>query len=206
MAVDKVESVLVVPTAVFQRVGYFQGFSNDAQRYVRELLCPKVLSFRRRDIVEDDFEYKQLIPYVVFRWLSEAGEELLFEYVRGGRHGDARLRTMRSIGIGGHISEEDVDGPIGTDTFERGMRREIDEEVQIQSTYSETCAGIINDDSNSVGQVHLGFVYIFNLDKAAVRAVDPDISDGRFTAVSELLRRVNEFETWSQIYLRSLMP
>ena len=61
------EGVLVVPTELFHRLGHFQGFSGEVDRYMDELLCPEHTSYRPRAEVEKDPGFKQLIPYVIFR-------------------------------------------------------------------------------------------------------------------------------------------
>src|SRR5262249_2230902 len=61
------ERVLVVPGSEFDRLGRFQGFSAEADRYLSALLAPGLGSFRARRDVEDDPGFKQIIPYVIFR-------------------------------------------------------------------------------------------------------------------------------------------
>ena len=41
-----VERILVVPTELFHRLGYFQGFSPQMDRYLGELFSPANISFR----------------------------------------------------------------------------------------------------------------------------------------------------------------
>src|SRR5215467_3589805 len=101
------EHVLVVPTELFHRLGYFQGFSAEATRFLGELLKPAHTSYRPRGEMEEDPSFKQLIPYCVFRHVDAAGRELVFVYTRGKGQGEGRLRSKRSVGIGGHISSDD---------------------------------------------------------------------------------------------------
>ena len=68
-----VERILVVPTELFHRLGYFQGFSPEIDRYLGELFSPQNISFRPRPEMEHDPSFKQLIPYVVFRHCDAAG-------------------------------------------------------------------------------------------------------------------------------------
>ena len=60
------EQVLVVPTELFHRLGYFQGFSAEVNRYLDELFSPANTCYRPRQDVERDPGFKQLIPYVIF--------------------------------------------------------------------------------------------------------------------------------------------
>ena len=65
------EQVLVVPRAVFERVGVFQGFSADTAAYLPHLLDPRHTCWQPRGKVEEDPSFKQLIPYCV---LSAIGD------------------------------------------------------------------------------------------------------------------------------------
>lgn len=197
------EHVLVVPTELFRRLGYFQGFSSDAAHYLLELLNPAHTSYRPRGDMEDDPSFKQLIPYCIFRHVDDAGCETVFAYTRGKGQGEGRLRSKRSVGIGGHISADDALVP-GANVYEEGLRRELSEEVFIDTEYTNSCVGLINDDETPVGQVHLGIVHLFDLDEPAVRPRESEIIDCGFIPVAELLADLSGFETWSQICIRAL--
>ena len=88
------EHVLVVPTEVFHRLGRFQGFSPDSQRYLAELLSPRHTSYRPRSEMESDASFKQLIPYVIFTTRSADGDVLVFRYRRGTGQGESRLHSI----------------------------------------------------------------------------------------------------------------
>ena len=78
MSLVHTEQVLVVPTELFHRLGYFQGFSPEPDRYLAELLSPKNTSYRARGEMEEDPSFKQLIPYVIFRHRDKVGCEQLW--------------------------------------------------------------------------------------------------------------------------------
>jgi predicted NUDIX family phosphoesterase len=198
------EKILVVPTSRFREIGYFQGFCGDAQRYVRELFDGPDLSFRPRGEMEQDPTFKQLIPYVIFRYTDAAGEARLFQYTRGAGQGERRLHSLRSVGIGGHICDVDAREATGGDIYAIGMRRELDEEVVVETSYAEKCVGLINEDQTPVGQVHLGVVHLFDVERPLVRPREDDILDAGFRPVKEILRDLDQFETWSQIAVRAL--
>jgi predicted NUDIX family phosphoesterase len=198
------EQVLVVPTPVFHRLGHFQGFSADAERYLREFLKPENVSYRPRSEMEQDPTFKQLIPYCIFRHVDAAGVTHVFEYVRGKGQGEARLRSKRSVGIGGHICVDDSTTTADGDVYREGLRRELAEEVFIDAPFTEQCVGLINDDESEVGKVHLGVVHIFDVEQPAVRSRETDLIESGFRPVGELLADLNGFETWSSICLRAL--
>jgi predicted NUDIX family phosphoesterase len=195
---EAVEHVLVVPTMLFHEIGHFQGFCGDPAPYLRILLDPAHTSYRPRNTVEEDPSFKQLIPYCVFRH-----EGKVFYYKRGKLQGEGRLHSKRSIGVGGHISADD-DGK-GSTAYAEGMRREIAEEIHLETTFREECIGLINDDLTEVGKVHLGVVHVFELDNPKVRPREESILETGFASLVELAELRDEFETWSQICLDHLI-
>jgi len=191
------EKVLCIPAAQFQAAGEFHGFRPFDEAYRDQLLTPGWMSFRARGEVETDPSFKQLIPYVVLRCNGE-----LFHYTRGTSGTEARLRALRSIGLGGHISLED--GSIAADPYRTGMLRELSEEVEIQSSWTERPLGFIYDGRSAVGEVHLGIVHLLELQEPLVWPRESAIDEAGFLSLSELLRNRDEFETWSQFVLERL--
>src|ERR1043166_6958302 len=96
------EKVLCFERKLFEQLGVFQGLSLDVEKYLPVLTEPKNLTYKYRSQAENDLHYKQLIPYV----LIVCGDRLL-RYQRGKGGQETRLRGLWSVGIGGHISEED---------------------------------------------------------------------------------------------------
>ena len=201
MTTVQVEQILVVPTELFKECGYFQGFSREMDKYLDTLLAPANTSYRPRDKMEQDPSFKQLIPYCIFRHTDDSGEQFVFQYTRGKGAGESRLHSKRSVGIGGHIStlDEGENCP-----YEQGMARELEEEVVIDTQYSQSCVGLINDDSNDVGKVHLGVVHIFDVESPSVRSKETELEFSGFQPVKQMLDEIEHFETWSQICLRAL--
>ena len=56
----------------------------------------------------------------------------------GTEQGEGRLHSKRSIGIGGHISSEDTHA--SGSPYQEGMKREIAEEVFLESGHTERTA------------------------------------------------------------------
>lgn len=196
------ERVLVVPTELFHSLGYFQGFSTNVDRYLDDLLSPEHTSYRARGEMEQDPSFKQLIPYVIFRHIDDSGSETLFQYTRGAGGGEKRLHAKRSVGIGGHISS--IDDSADLHPYQEGMRRELDEEVIIETKYTERMVGVLNDDETDVGRVHLGVVHMFDVETKEVRPREDEIVDAGFQPTSELLQDLASFESWSSICLEAL--
>jgi predicted NUDIX family phosphoesterase len=187
-----VEHVLVVPTLLFHELGHFQGWSTNTDRYLETLLDPSYVSYRPRPEVEEDPSFKQIIPYCIFRH-----EGKIFHYTRGKEQGEGRLHSKRSIGIGGHISADDQFS--GSSVYRVAMHREIEEEVFLETAYTESCVALINDDQSEVGRVHLGIVHIFDLEAPKVRPREKSIISTGFEEPAKLAQDRDQFETWSQI-------
>ena len=107
------ERVLVVPGSQLDRLGRFQGFSPDAERYLTGLLVPGFMDVPSAVAGRGGPGFKQIIPYVVFR----SGDGV-FCYTRGKSQGEARLHRLRSLGVGGHVSEDDAQGGRTLDAYE----------------------------------------------------------------------------------------
>lgn len=194
------ERVLVVPASELDRLGRFQGFHADAERYLSALLAPELMTFRPRSLVEDDPSWKQLIPYVVIR-----SQGSVFCYTRGASQGESRLHRLRSLGVGGHVDEADANGRRGLAAYDAAMRRELDEEVEIHSRGVLSLAGLINDDSTPVGSVHLGVVHIYDLENPLVVPREVGLADSSFVPIAELAQARDEFETWSRFCIDEVL-
>jgi len=192
-----VEQIMVVPTLLFHEVGHFQGFCENVDPYLKTLLDPAHTRYEPRPQMEEDPSFKQLIPYCIFRCDGK-----VFNYVRGGSGGESRLHAKKSIGIGGHISAEDEVGD--SEPYLVGMQRELDEEVKIETQFSEQLVGLINDDETEVGKVHLGIVHIFDLEEPKVFPAEESIQETGFAQPEQLLDQIDTFETWSQICIKHL--
>jgi predicted NUDIX family phosphoesterase len=188
------ECVLVIPTQQFHAAGYFHGFRTADPRFQDAILDPSAFQFRPRSEVETDPEFKQLIPYIVLKHGSN-----LFHYRRGATGTEKRLQALRSVGIGGHISEQDASG--GENAYLAGMMRELMEEVIIDCGWTEQTWGFINDDRTPVGSVHLGIVHLLELETEQVRAREATLADAGFAPLDELAAHTDAFETWSQFVL-----
>ena len=126
--------------------------------------------------------------------------------MRGKKSGEQRLVSKGSIGIGGHMNDGDnhLFAFEGEAAYLEGVRREINEELKIGTTYRNRVAALLNDDSNEVGQVHLGVVHVFELDQPHVEKNEAMITNLSFLSPAELNERRDSLETWSQLCLDGL--
>jgi len=194
------EHVLVIPRSLFDSLGSFQGFQPDVERYLPAMLDPANNFFMERPAAENDPTHKQIIPYSLFRHQGR-----LLCYTRGGKGGEKRLHAKRSVGIGGHINPVDqTQAHLGEQTYFNGVEREITEELRITGGHSQRVLGLLNDDSNEVGQVHLGVVHLFELETDAVESNEEAIQDLQFVPLEELVAGADQLETWSAICVQHL--
>jgi len=200
MAKYEDENVLVIPRKLFDEIGSFQGIDFNISKYLPTFLQPSNNFFLPRESAEDDPQYKQIIPYALFRY-----KDTLLRYVRGKKSGEQRLASKSSVGIGGHINQDDAEqSSLERDTYMTGVDREINEELELNCNYTQKAVALINDDSNDVGQVHIGVVHLFELDGNDVRPGETNIQDLQFLNKDNLIAERETLETWSQICLDNL--
>jgi predicted NUDIX family phosphoesterase len=194
------EKVLVFPRSLFEQLGVFQGFSADVDRYLPAILDKQNNSFQPRAQAETNPDFKQIIPYVVIT----DGKNVL-HYVRGKKAGEQRLVAKGSIGIGGHINDEDHSlFAVGLQAFQEAVEREVREEISVQGEFDAKPVGLINDDSTEVGRVHFGIVHILFRTPDKVKKNEQVITQVEFVPIEELKAKREQMETWSQLCLDNL--
>lgn len=193
------EQILVVTRALFDSLGDFQGINTEVDQYLPSLLNPENNFFMDRGAAEDDPSHKQLIPYCIFRIKDETGTRYL-HYTRGKSGGESRLHAQVSVGIGGHINPIDQrEDHLGMHTYMAGVEREIDEELNITGGHTNQIVALLNDDSNPVGQVHLGVVHMIDLENDGVHANEDAIANLALTTLEDLRGDLyDRLETWTR--------
>lgn len=200
------EQVLVVRRSDFFDGRWPQGFFPVAEpRGFLTSLAAKGF-FVPRDQAEDNPSWKQPIPYCV---VSSGDRVFTVQRTRG--QSEARLHGLYSIGLGGHVEPQDR----GNSLFERGLRRELAEELVIPALNDAQLLflGLLNDDSNPVGRVHMGLVYGLDVGdptglQKPVQVRESSKMNGGFRSLVEsqnLWQDRSRFETWSRILLAALV-
>ena len=191
------ERVLCFPRQLLEEIGVFQGLSMDVDKYLPMVTSSKQLTYINRSAAELDTRYKQLIPYVLVICNGK-----ILRYRRGKGGGETRLHGLYSVGIGGHISDEDSSlfSNVG---YHDGMRREIMEEVAVEEVNESTVA-VINDDSTEVGQVHFGVVHVMHVAKEDVVGHRSGIVAPEFVPIADAVKNLSGYETWSRLCLENL--
>ncbi len=197
------ENVLVFPRSLFEQLGVFQGFNPDVNRYLPVILEKRNNSFMARAQAETNPTFKQIIPYVIIT----DGQNIL-HYVRGKKAGEQRLVAKGSVGIGGHINNEDETlfglNSFGLEAFQDAVKREVCEELSIQGEFNARPVGLINDDSTEVGRVHFGVIHVLFRKPEQVKKNEQVITQVEFLPNEELKAKREQMETWSQLCLDNL--
>lgn len=155
--------------------------------------------FMARPAAESDASFKQIIPYVTL-----CCNELILMIRRKRKQTEQRLHDLHSIGQGGHINP--LGGAQGAALIQAELERELMEEVALApGEYSLRVRGIINDDENDVGSVHLGLWYVAETKAGGFRTNEPDKIEGAWVPRREVLAKYDRLETWSQIAADSLL-
>jgi predicted NUDIX family phosphoesterase len=192
------ERVLCFERKLLEDLGVFQGINLDVDKYLPVLTSSKNLTYLNRSSAENDRRYKQLIPYVLV-----ICDGRLLRYQRGKGGQETRLRGLWSVGIGGHISEEDHSLFTKDFGYFEGMRREVREEVDVEEV-SESAVAVINDDSTDVGYVHFGVVHVMQVANENVAGRRSGIASPEFIAVADAVKEASNYESWSRFCLENL--
>jgi predicted NUDIX family phosphoesterase len=192
------ERVLCFERKLLDELGVFQGISLDIERYLPVVTAPINTRYLNRSEAENDKRYKQLIPYVL---IIHNGRILRYRRGKGGQ--ETRLHGLYSVGIGGHISDEDHGLFSSNVGYHEGMRRELLEEVAIEEI-KEAAVAVLNDDSTEVGQVHFGVVHVMRVASEKVAGRRHGIVGPEFVSVEEAAQEPMAYESWSRFCLEKL--
>jgi predicted NUDIX family phosphoesterase len=151
--------------------------------------------FLPRTAMELDTSYKQIIPYLIF-----CHDDSYFLMQRTHNQTESRLRNKFSLGIGGHIRQEDL----SNDSIFSWAEREFHEEVDYKDAFTIEPLGILNDDTTPVGQVHIGFVFLLKGTTSNI-SVKSELKSGQLVSLEECKDRFDSMETWSQIVYEFLL-
>lgn len=187
------ELILVVKQRYLFPDGSWNGLQAvDMQDYLH---CIKMhQEFHPRSLMETDPTYKQIIPYLIFKH-----KDRYFLMERHAKASEQRLKSKLTLGVGGHIRKEDMT----TNSLFDWARREFHEEVDYTGSFAIKPLGILNDDSNDVGKVHVGFVFLLDGDNGNI-TVKSELKSGILATKKECLAVQDRMETWSQMILEQL--
>lgn len=189
----------------------FTAFDNQAESCLGEWLMKA--TFEDREQAETNEGLRQLIPYCVI-----LRDEKFLTYFRSKKQGDERLRGQMSIGIGGHIDEEDREECAHGEVFTylNGLSRELKEELGIDVTREQlagTAVGVVFNDDTEVGRVHVGIVHLIAISPEVELQWGDDMQEPEFMpgqwlrpfAIPENGNTKIAFERWSEDITKFLL-
>ncbi len=187
------EHILVIKRSALFPDGTWNGLEEvDMQEYIH--LIKTRQEFHPRALMEQDQKYKQIIPYLLFRHKNR-----YFLMQRKAKASEQRLANKFTLGIGGHIRKEDMK----TDSIFDWAKREFKEEINYSGSFTIKPLGILNDESNAVGQVHTGFVFLLEGDSDQI-SVKSELKSGTLATLDECLAHTEQMESWSQMVLEHI--
>lgn len=219
------EFILAVKSALLQKMRLRNGFN--LIRLDHDLdLATSHLIIGQREALEQDTDFRQLLPYVVITQTDHEGTRRVFSYQRTKGVGENRLLGNHSIGFGGHIDFGDVIAE-GEDsiidlwsTVIGSALRELTEELGLDEAFPDVeflgemlmqgAWGTLVDDNNPVGQVHLGLAFHLELDpELTLNCQEDSLQMMPLARPGELLAAHHEgrivMENWSCMLLLALM-
>lgn len=190
MAIDK---------GLLFRDDYFQGFKLASEVNFYERILQNNVHMKRGE-AEKSTTHKHPIAYL----LVISPSLKVFAYQRSQKGNESRLHNKYSWGIGGHIDIEDT--MKSGDPIQNSLLRELSEELTGAENPSLKLIGYINDDSDGVGKVHFGLLYVAKVKSEEIHFKDEEIKHGNLKPINELEAICTNFdvEGWSRIALEPL--
>lgn len=210
------------PINMFPHELFLQTVQSDLVIREREYLDNGVTTHESRRGEDGKFKkgnprYKQVLPYLIARQKQADGTMLFFPYRRTSGVGESRLAGNGSVGYGGHVDLVDIifqNSIIDLlKTILQSLGREADEEftvydadgnkVAIDMSWFSFADLFILDDSNPVGELHLGLVMYLDIPTGYVLKATEDELTHVEPATAEALLADESFkpENWTRIYL-----
>lgn len=170
--------------------------TSDKEKYLE--LLRESSEFRVRDELEKDPQYKQVIAQVILKYKDK------YFLHRQVKRNEERLNSLCPLPLGGHIEEIDIKKD--QDIFDVALERELHEEVELKSKIlKKTYLGLVYiEDENPVNHVHVGFVYVFDLEGTDVHVKEEGLEDIGFVSLDYLKTNTEKLTYWSRIIIYHL--
>jgi predicted NUDIX family phosphoesterase len=190
------ELVFAIPTDEFWKLityeekGLIKENSEALKRIVQNGL------FRKRSELEEDPSFKQVIPYAII-----SNNESFCLFKRTSRQTEKRLHNKFSLGVGGHMNPGNSK-ELNEQYLINELKRELFEEVKLLNgclIEDIEFIGFINDDTISVGRVHIGLLYNIHLSNKNVVINETDRMTADWIDKPDLAEFYKGMETWTKI-------
>ncbi len=167
-----------------------------------KLFNSKWLFLRRWDL-ENDSNYKQIIPSIIL--ITNQNWNKKYFLHKQTKISEKRLQNMYPIFLWWHI--EQIDWFVGDpNLIQNATNRELNEEAIIKSKIiNKEFKGIIYiEDQNIVNHMHIWLVRIYTLDWENVEMNESKLEKVWFVDKKYLLQIKDKMTYWSQLYLQYL--
>jgi predicted NUDIX family phosphoesterase len=165
--------------------------------------------FLRRSELEEDPSFKQIIPYAIISNKEPdppAGggvrqSQSFYLFKRTSKQTEKRLHNKFSLGVGGHMNPNDSMESKEQYLIDE-LKRELYEEVKLLNgclIEDIEFIGFINDDTISVGSVHIGLLYNIHVSNKEVYINETDKMTADWIDKSNLAEFYEGMETWTKI-------
>ncbi len=182
------EKVLVVPRDIIAPKPW-HGIKNEGVVGF-EALVKKHGLFKRRSEVEEDSNWKQIVPYLIFRY-----KDYYWVMQRTDQAGENRLHDLYTLGIGGHIRKKDWESKTVMDW----AKREFEEEVDYHGLFISKPIGLLNAEDTPVSQVHLGYVILIDGNSKEIKLKEEDHQNGQLLTLPQMKKLYDQMEGWSKL-------
>jgi predicted NUDIX family phosphoesterase len=200
------ESVFAFPTDEFWKLmtykkkGLIKGNSEVLKRIVQNGL------FLRRSELEEDPSFKQIIPYAIISYKEPKRSgvrqsQSFYLFKRTSKQAEKRLHNKFSLGVGGHMNPNDS-MELKEQYLIDELQRELYEEVKLLNgcfIKNFEFIGFINDDTISVGRVHIGLLYNIDVSNKEVYINETDKMTADWIDKPDLAEFYEGMETWTKI-------
>ncbi len=200
------ELVFAVPTIklwdllTYKAKGVIHGNTDILKRIVQNGL------FRKRNELEEDSSFKQIIPYAIISYKEPERSGFIqsqsfYLFKRSSGQTEKRLQNKFHLGVGGHMNPGSFMESEEQYLIDE-LKRELFEEVKLlNGCFIEDIEfiGFINDDTISVGRVHIGLLYNIHVSNKDVYINETDKMTADWIEKSNLDKFYQGMETWTKI-------
>lgn len=158
------------------------------------------LMLGQRAMLENDDNFRQVLPISIFTCKGK-----VWAYKRTPKGGESRLHNKIAIAVGGHWDIDDIildNGVIDLPaSLKKAVDRELEEEVSLTSNIVSTqvLPKMICADDTEVDRVHLGMVWLHELDGEGLESAEDQLETLGFISPEELLNGDHNIEVWARI-------
>ena len=186
----KKELIAVIKKDIlFEKTQYREGIFNYDFKIIHNIT--QYQEEMARYLAEEDYNYKQIISYIVF-----THENSIFLMERSPKASEQKLKNKLSLGIGGHLNKTDLAKEINS-----WGTRELYEEINYHDDFYIQPIAMINDESNDIGKLHFGIVYLMHAQSNTI-SIKSELKSGKIITQKKcLIDYYDRLEPWSKLVI-----